>query len=86
VLVFEGHATIETVKIRKKAKKSRDPHKSPAAPQILPNRARDLHRPKIDALCAKVAAFQLVDDPMEHEPAAIDDHADPGRQGGNKRF
>jgi hypothetical protein len=59
------------VKIRKKAKKSR-------APQILPNSARDLHRPKIDALCAKVAAFQVVDEPLE--PTAIDDRADPGKR------
>ena len=47
-----------SVKIRKKAKKSR----TPAAPPILPNSGRDLKRPQIDSLYAKVGALRPVDD------------------------
>ena len=49
------------MKIRKKAKKKR----ATAAPPILPNSGRDLTRPKIDSLYAKVAALRVVDDDMD---------------------
>lgn len=74
------HATIDTVKIRKKGTKSVAPHKTQSATRILPNSGRYLNRPKIDGLCARIAALPIMDD------ALTPDHADAEPHGGNSRF